>query len=145
MLGNGARGRRRGVEAWGDLLATRDWRLVWGAVAMSHRFEVEPGRADLGGGGNGNDPERTAIVRSLWNVTPNHELDLTLRHWGELPSPQVPSYTVLDARLGWRVSPHLALSLAIANVFDRGHGEFGTPQQRAVLGRTAFLRATWTP
>ncbi|MND07882.1 hypothetical protein D3C83_301620 [compost metagenome] len=55
----------------------------------------------------------------------------------------MPSHTVLDVRLGWRLSPRVALSLLVANALDRRHTEFATPAQAAQLGRTWFLKATF--
>jgi len=52
---------------------------------------------------------------------------------------------VVDARLGWHVSRKLDLSLLVANLFDRGHREFADATVGVVLGRAAFLKATWTP
>src|SRR5690606_1772918 len=46
-IGNGARGKRSGLEGWGDLAMTPDWRLSWGFTAMRHRYELEPGRVDI--------------------------------------------------------------------------------------------------
>jgi iron complex outermembrane recepter protein len=145
IVANGARGSRTGLEGWGDIAVTRDWRLSWGFVAMKHHFALEPGRVDLGGGGNGNDPELTAMLRSAWNATRNHELDVVVRHVDDLPNPRVPSYTVVDARFGWRVSPSLELSLLVFNALDRKHSEFGSPAERAVLERSFLLKATWSP
>ena len=92
----------------------------------------------------GNNPRRTASLRSLWNVTPSTQLDLMLRYVGALPNPAVPSYTELNARLGWRVSPTLDLALVAVNALDRDHVEFGTPAQRAVFETGYFVRAAWT-
>ena len=142
VIANGARGRRSGLEGWGDFAVTPDWRLVWGFALMDADFSLEPGLVDLGGGGFGNDPKRTASLRSLWNVTRAHELDLALRHVGALPDPALPSYTVVDARLGWRISPNFELSLTVANALDREYSQFGAPAQRAVFEREYFLRAT---
>jgi iron complex outermembrane receptor protein len=85
-----------------------------------------------------------ATLRSQWNVSRDKELDLSVRYMGELPAPVVPAYTVVDARIGWRVSRQLELSLLVSNVFDREHREFADASVGAVLGRSAFLKATWS-
>jgi len=145
QLANGASGRNRGIEGWADLTVMRDWRLVGGFVFMDQTFTVDAGRTDLGAPSRPNDPRRTATLRSLWNVTPAFELDVAAYYSSELKDPAIPGYTVVNARLGWRVSRALELSLIVGNVFDREHAEFGPPAARAVFGRSTFLKVTWAP
>jgi iron complex outermembrane receptor protein len=76
-------------------------------------------------------------------VTPTVQLDLTLRYVGRLPNPEVPSYTELNGRIGWRARPNLDISLVAVNALDRDHVEFGTPAQRAVFEPGYFVKATW--
>lgn len=144
VFANGGEGRVYGVEGWIDVAATRDWRLLGGFVAMRNRFAT-PGRIDVGGGGLGNDAELTATLRSLWNVHRAVDLDVALRHVGELPSPRVPAYTVADVSVGWRVARRVVLTLRVANVLDREHREFAEAGTGAVFGRSAHLKVTWTP
>jgi len=54
----------------------------------------------------------------------------------------VPSYTVLDARLGWRINRRLDASLLVANALDRRHVEFSGAA--AELRRSALVRLTWS-
>jgi iron complex outermembrane recepter protein len=146
ILANGIDGRTTGIEGWGDYRFTASWRLTGGFVLMNERRTVKPGHIDLGGlPALGNDPRRTAMLRSLWDFAPRHEFDLTWRYVSELPNPVVPSYSVVDARIGWRVSKSLDLSLLVQNAFDRKYSEFGAPDARAVLERSYFLKVTWTP
>jgi iron complex outermembrane receptor protein len=142
---NGGKGRTSGVEGWAEARFHPDWRLVAGFVAMSNTFELQEGHVDLSSDKMGNNPRRTAVLRSLWNVTPSHELDVTTRYVSALPNPAVPAYTVADLRAGWRVSRELDLSLIVRNVFNRRHAEAGAAAQRALFGRGAFLRLTWAP
>jgi len=60
-----------------------------------------------------------------------------------LQTPAVPSYTALDARVGWRISRRLDASLLVANALDRRHIEFSGAA--AEFRRSALLRLTWTP
>lgn len=142
---NGFDGRTTGIEGWGDYRFTPGWRVTGGFVVMNERHTLKPGRTDFGGlPALGNDPRRTAMLRTQWDFAPRHEFDLTWRYVGELPNPVVPSYSVLDARLGWRVSRALQLSLLVQNALDRKYSEFGTPAARAVLERSYFVKLTWT-
>jgi iron complex outermembrane recepter protein len=142
-VSNGAHGRISGVEGWADWTVMPDWRLVGGFIAMNQESALDPGHVNLTEPPLGNNPKRTASLRSLWNVTPEWEVDLAWRYQGRLESPVVPSYTVVDARLGWRASRRLDVSLLVANALDRRHVEFSGAV--AELRRSALVRLTWTP
>jgi iron complex outermembrane recepter protein len=142
-ISNGAHGRISGVEGWADWTIAPDWRLVGGFTAMNEETALDPGHVNFTEPPLGNNPKRTASLRSLWNVTPDWELDLAWRYQGRLESPVVPSYSVLDMRFGWRISPRLDASLLVANALDRRHVEFSGAV--AELRRSALVRLTWTP
>jgi iron complex outermembrane receptor protein len=142
VFANGIEGRVQGVEAWGVYQATPAWRLTGGLVTIHERLRVAPGKVDFGGLASlGNDPNHIALLRSAWDITSRHQLDLALRHAGALKNPVVPSYTVLDARFGWRVTEGLELSLAVQNAFNRDYSEWGVPNNRAMVERAVFLKA----
>jgi len=67
------------------------------------------------------------------------------RHVGELPNPEVPAYTALDARYAWQMRRDLELSLTAQNLGDPSHPEFGAAATRLELQRGFFLRAKWSP
>jgi iron complex outermembrane receptor protein len=142
-LTNGAEGRVSGLEAWGDLRPMEDWRLIWGFADMRFSTEVLPGRTNLGENPLGNNPRRTASLRSLLNLGPSVQLDLFARYVSSLPAPAIPSYTQLSARIGWRASDQLDISLAANNMLDP-HVEFGAPGVRAIFERSYFAKVTWT-
>ncbi len=142
---NGGRGRTSGVEGWAEARLHPAWRLVGGFVAMSNVFELQPGHVDLSSDKLGNNPRRTALLRSLWNVTPAHELDVTTRYMSRLPNPDVPAPAVTDVRAGWHISRDLDLSVVVNDVFTRRYAEAGAAAQRALFGRSAFVRLSWAP
>ena len=142
---NGGEGRTSGLEGWGDFILRPNWRVVGGFVVMDNRFDTKPGHLDISNDKLGNNPKRTANLRSLWNITPAHELDAMVRYSSALPNPAVPGYTVVDLRGGWRPSRSVEVSLIVNNLFDRRYSEFGSPAERAVFERTVLLRLTWTP
>jgi iron complex outermembrane receptor protein len=144
VISNGAKGRITGIEGWGDWRVTRDWRLVGGFTLMHTHATLEPGQMNLTDPPLGNNPDRTAILRSLWNISDRHELDLTWRYMGPLSEPNVPGYAVLDARLGWRVSRAFEVALVVNNAFDKEHVEFGGSGVDQ-LGRAWLVKATWAP
>jgi iron complex outermembrane receptor protein len=142
---NSGAGRATGLGAWGDVAVSRDWRVVGGFTWMHERFRVEPGHVDVGGNNLGNDPRFTASLRSLWNPTRSHELDASLHYMGELENPRIPAHTEVDLRAGWRPSKRVELSLLVSNLFNRRYSEIGTEAERAVFGRSVFLKVTWSP
>ena len=144
MIDNGAQGRITGIEGWIDWRVMPAWRLVGGFTSIRTRTSLDPGDVNLTDPPLGNNPDRTAELRSLWNITDRHELDLAWRAAGPLSNPHVAGYGVLDARLGWRVTPSLDLSLVVNNAFDREHVEF-SGAGNAVLGREWLVKATWSP
>ncbi len=142
VFANNIEGRVYGLEAWSSYRVNPTWRLTGGFVAMRERLRLRPGQIDLGGlSVLANDPNRVALVRSAWDLTPRHQLDLAIRHAGDLKNPAVPAYAVLDARFGWRVTDALELSLAVQNVFDRNYAEWGPSDNRARVERAVFLKA----
>lgn len=143
-LANGAHGRVSGLEGWGDLRVTPTWRLVAGFLYQRITTGLDPGSVNLTEPPLGNNPRRTASLRSQWNVTPSVQLDLFARYVGAMPNPAVPSYSQLNARLGWQATRDLELSFNASNLLDREHAEFGAPAARAVFTRGYFVKAAWS-
>jgi iron complex outermembrane receptor protein len=137
---NRGEGRTRGIEGWGTLQATRNWRLSGGFVLLDQDLMGEPGST-----GNlsseGNDPSHRLMLRSSLDLGDRMDFDIILHRMGKLPSPNVPSYTALDVRLGWNVSHAATLELVGQNLFDRTHPEFGAAPGRAEVPRSVFVRA----
>ena len=146
MFENRMEGTTRGVEAWGSYRVTPAWRFDAGWVEMRQSLRAAPGSTSTAAAaGLGNDPHRWITLRSSFDVTPRHELDVMARYVSELPNPQVPSYTAIDARLGWKVSPELQLSVLLQNLFDASHPEWGPAPTRAEYRRGVFFKVLWRP
>ena len=144
VIANGARGRITGIEGWGDWRVMHRWRLIGGFTLMRTRTSLDPGQVNLTDPPLGNNPDRTASLRSLWNITDRQELDLAWRYMGPLSNPHIPGYGVLDARLGWRVTPALDVSLVVNDAFDKEHVEFSGAGV-AQIGREWLVKLTWSP
>jgi iron complex outermembrane recepter protein len=69
------------------------------------------------------------------NVTDDLSFDLDFRRIGALPAPASPAYAELSARLAWRVSDFVEVSLTGANLLHRYHEEFGTTANTLQVGR----------
>jgi iron complex outermembrane recepter protein len=143
-LNNNLQGRLNGVAAWGSYRVTDTWRLTAGVLRQHESRAARPGTAPIGGVASlGNDSDVRWMLGSSLDLGRGHEVDVQVRHVGALPSPSVPAYTAVDLRWGWHVRPGLELSLAVRNLGDPRHPEWGTPVNRAELDRSVFVKATW--
>jgi iron complex outermembrane receptor protein len=128
-----------GVEAWATFQPTRGWRLSGGFTTLHEKVTFKPGNdATLA-----NDPDHQWMVRSSFDLTDRHELDIMVRRVGSLPLQAVPAYTAVDARWGWKPGRDTEVSLTLQNLFDRAHPEFGAAPGRSEFGRAAFLKLLW--
>lgn len=96
----------------------------------------------------GSTPRSMAGLRSLLALGERFELDAQLRYQSRIHSIPadlagigVESFTELDLRLGWRLSDEWELSLVGQNLLHDDHAEFGPPEQRGLLERSAYLKA----
>jgi iron complex outermembrane receptor protein len=142
---NGAEGSSRGIETWGTWQALPAWRLSAGFVAQRVASELKPGRVDLSGstGLAASDPSNYWSLRSSYDIAQGKELDVTLRHSGKLRRPEVPGYTTVDVRYGWKLRPDLELSVIGQNLLDPSHPEFGPAPTRSEYDRAVFVNLVW--
>jgi iron complex outermembrane receptor protein len=138
VIANDREGRTSGIEAWGSWRGGDWWRIDAGAVHLDQRLGVREGAVDLQPLASlGADPESWAKVRAAFDLGGGREVDVMARHYGALETRDVPSYTALDARLGWRPRRGLELSLLLQNLLDAGHVEW---DPGAELGRAAYVK-----
>jgi iron complex outermembrane receptor protein len=144
VVGNRMEGSTSGLEAWGTYQATPRWRLSAGFTALKERLRLQPGSTDPADPAMaGNDPAHTWQLRSTLNISPQSELDITLRHVAALPNPAVPAYTDLDARIGWKLRRDLELSVMGQNLFGGRHAEFGSRTTRSEMEPSIFVNLLW--
>jgi iron complex outermembrane receptor protein len=144
-FGNSHHARLTGLEAWGR------WRLgdhLRAQASYVHqRLRIGNAAGSVIAPGSAvqlaNDPRNRATLGLAWDLAANMEFDAHLRRVGALPNPAVPAYTALDVRWGWRPQPNLELSLAVRNLTDRAHVEWGAAASRAEVGRSVLLKAVW--
>jgi iron complex outermembrane receptor protein len=138
---NLAEGTTRGIEMWGTWHALLDWRLAAGFVAQRIVTETKPGSAQSAL--STEDPSNYWMLRSTYDIAHDKELDVTVRHVGRISQTNVPSYTAVDMRFGWKLRKDLELSLIGQNLFDPKHGEFASPAERSEYERAAFVKLVW--
>lgn len=90
-------------------------------------------------------PRQLAGIRSTFFLPGHVDFDVASYYVGRLVMQQVPSYTRLDVRLGWRPSRQVEFSIGGQNLLQERHAEYGP-----VLGflptevrRNAYMRAAW--
>jgi len=93
----------------------------------------------------GDSPAYQWGLRSQLTLPRNLELDTAWYFVSKLRHQNVPSYHRVDARLGWRLSEGLDLSVGIQNGLDPRHAEFGSGDGSfaSQVKRTAYARFTW--
>jgi iron complex outermembrane receptor protein len=143
QFGNMMEGDSYGTEVWGAYKLTDWWRLAAGANWLHENLRFKAGSSGLGGIAQaGDDPKYQFSLRSSFDLSRDVTFDTTLRGVGALPNPSVPAYKELDARLGWKVTEHLLLSLNGNNLIHPKHLEFNasTPVE---IPRSFYLSAQW--
>jgi iron complex outermembrane receptor protein len=142
-FGNLMEGRASGVEMWGNYQATPAWRLSAGLLALHESLTLKAGSNDEAGPGmSGKNPSHTAQLRSSFKVSDDKEFDVALRKVGALSNPDVPGYTAIDARFGWRLQKGVELSLVGHNL-NGGHGQYGPLETRTEVGRSLGVKLVW--
>lgn len=141
VVANRIDGHSQGLEAWARWQPLEQARFTVGYLGLRKDLHSADGPVDPSSIPNlGNDPRHQWMLRSQFDLPGNTELDLHLRRVSALPSPEVAGYTVVDARLGWQVTPALELSLVVRNLLDRWHAEFEPAGVASHFGRRVFLR-----
>lgn len=141
-FGNSHRGHLDGVEAWGSWRFADPWRLQAGYAHQRLRLGAVPGSTVLPASANqlGNDPRNRARLSLGWEPAPQMELDLSVRYVGALPAPQLPAYTAVDLRWGWRLRRDLELSVTVRSLNDPRHPEWAN---RVEIPRSILAKAIW--
>jgi iron complex outermembrane receptor protein len=136
-------GRSSGIEAWGSWQAAQRWRLSAGWTAMHQKLRLKPGSRDVNATRVAKrDPAHTFQLRSIYGFDDRRDLELTLRKVAGKSFPDVPAYTALDARFGWRIRPGLELALTGENLTG-SHAEYGTIVYRAEIERRLGVKLMW--
>ncbi|MEZ0238952.1 MAG: TonB-dependent receptor plug domain-containing protein [Methylophilaceae bacterium] len=147
VFANEMEGSSHGIEMWGTYQVLPQWRISAGATFLNEKLELKPGSFDLAApDAAGRDPSHTWQIRSAFNISHDKEFDLSVRHAGELSSPEkVPEYTAVDARFGWRVRKDIELSIIGQNLLGTEHAEYGARQFRSEIPQAIFFKVVWQP
>lgn len=142
-LTNFGAGETWGVEAWGSVDVTPDWRLSAGVATLEKDLASDPAQDITGLISAGQDPSVRGYLRSQYNFGRRVELDVHLRATDDLST--TPGYMEADVRLGWRLTERLELAVAGRGVLNDVRFETDDPARRRAFGPsvTASLRASF--
>ena len=141
--GNLMEGSTYGVDFWASVQVTPWWRLSPGFRSLHKNLRFSAGASQLLGTEQaGNDPTSRGTLKSTMDFG-HWTVDAMLRYVGKLPSPESPSYTELGARIAWRASDSLELSLNGSNLLDDTHAEYALPTAREIR-RSIYGEMRWT-
>lgn len=145
-LENKIQGTVYGVELWGTYQPRPFWTLTAGATLLASDLRLMADSTDPVGIDNPtlrNDPDHHWLLRSSVDLAGGVEADAHLRGVAALPNPQVPAYTELGLRLGWRLHPNVQISVTGLDLLHDRHPEFGNVADRSEIGRRGLARVTW--
>ena len=126
-----------GVEAWGSYDVSARWRLSAGLSTLTKDYDATPTLEDISGLISiGDDPDYQLLLRSQNDLTDSLELDLRLRAVDDLTSTD--GYLEADARLGWKLTERLELSVTGQNLIEDRRFETGDAVRRRAFGRSVF-------
>jgi iron complex outermembrane receptor protein len=144
---NGIHGASDGAEIGPDWQATSFWRIRPGFSYLNIDLNDEPGFTDtvtltqL----RGSSPHYQAFIQSEINLPHRFEFDQSFRYVDSLPSQAVRAYTTADARIGWKPTRRLEVSVTGQNLFQPHHAEFGIdPPPSVLIKRGVYAKLVWS-
>lgn len=146
---NKASGHTSGVEVAGRWTVNDRWRLLFAYAQLHTSLRFHADSADpnqmIFGQYPVFSPNRTLNVRSYLDLPGHLELDTALYAVGRVSDINVPGYTRLDVRLGWRPKENLEVSLVGQNLLKQRHTEdapsfLEVPSQ---IERSLYAKVTW--
>jgi iron complex outermembrane receptor protein len=141
--GNLMKGDTFGVEAWAKWQVMDWWRLSPGVTWLDKRLRFKNGASMLLGLPQaGDDPKAHVSLNSSMNVGAKVDFDLSLRYVSPLPNPELASYYDMSARIAWRASKALELSVNGENLLHARHQEYAGPAGEEIV-RSVMAEAQW--
>ncbi len=131
-----------GVETVLDWQVKPQWRLqaTYSYLGVDGDVPVAPDISASAPGGS--DPTHSATLRSLLELNKRVRFDTTARFVDDLDGAGIDSYVAFDARLAWRATETLEISVTGRNLTNNDHFEFGVDQSFATVP-TAIERSVF--
>ena len=142
---------RYDARAWGLELsstwsATSFWRLTAGYTLMKVSFDADADSLDPVTDAQENDtPDHQFFLLSRLDLPWRLEFDTSFFYVGDVVNQSVGSYVRLDARLGWRPTRNLELSVVGQNLTEHRHMEYGPSFTRipSAVPRSVYGKVAW--
>ena len=144
-------GETYGAEAVLTIKPSNNWklRLGYSINKMALHLREESQSADPSGISRDEiyedtSPDQQVFANLFINITDSLSFDILAYYMDSLPYLNIPSYTKIDARIGWRPNDNVEVSIAGHNLTDPGHIEFETSElystevPRIVYGKISF-------
>ncbi|MEP6537104.1 MAG: TonB-dependent receptor [Bryobacteraceae bacterium] len=147
QFGNGLLGTTKGVEIAPDLKLASFWQVRGSYSFLQMDIHKAPGSIDVGSarGIAGSSPRHQGTLQSTFDLSKKLSFDVMYRYVAALPAGLVPAYSTADARLAWRMSRQLELSLVGRNLLQPSHPEYaGDPGPLIGVRRSAYVKLAWT-
>jgi iron complex outermembrane receptor protein len=141
LLTNDAEGTAFGAELALDLRPTERWTVRSGYAFARGHYESKLDGSNL----NTDDyyPEHQFNLRSYYDLGAHWELDGAVYMVEKMgPAFDIAEYWRVDARLGWRPSAAIDLSVGVQSLNDPQHSEF---DEFNLIRQAAYISLTWTP
>lgn len=143
-------GEAYGLEISANWNVTDYWKLTAGYTYLKMHLRFDETSSDTRGFGvdeeEGQNPRNQAQLLSYLDLPYGMEFDTFLYYVDHLGTfVDIPSYLRLDARLGWKPTESLDLSIGIRNMLDGEHLEFGlNPSSFGIeVERSVYGSITW--
>ena len=144
-LRNGIEGNTKGFEVSSVWQPVSAWR-VQGSYSYLHlNVRRKPGSDDASSvmQEEGDSPAHKVVVQSSWNLR-QFEVSLDYRYVSAIPDQKVRAYSTADARLAWRIAPHIELAVTGQNLLQPQHFEYGgDPGPLVGIKRAVYGQITW--
>lgn len=147
IFDNKARANAYGIEVAADWDATDRWRIRSAWSFFRQHTELDADSNDFGlPSVDHATPTNQFNVRSYYDLGRDWEFDVGAYYVDDVPAFSNPSYTRVDARLGWNPSENLQFAIGVQNAFMDQHPETGED----VIGvgteveRNAYFTVRWS-
>jgi iron complex outermembrane receptor protein len=138
---NGIMGSTDGGEISPDWKVTHwmDFKATYSYVSLDFEDKPTHTKTSQVSSYEGSSPHNEATAQMLFHLPKGLEFDPTYRYVGALPALAVNAYQTADARLGWRLTREVELSVTGQNLVQPRHAEFGP----VLVERSAYAQITW--
>lgn len=146
-FGNGLMGYTKGVEVAPQWSPAKFWRLTGSYSFLHMNIGRAPGSGDVGSFPeiNGSSPQHQVTLQSDFDLSKTVQLDLGYRYVSGLPYFNISGYSTGNARLAWRFTPRMEISMVGENLLQPYHFEYGGEPGSPLVGikRSAYAMIRW--